>query len=381
MTTIGDVAKRAGVSKVTVSRVLNGASNVNAQTRERVQQAIAELQYLPNLAARSLRSRQTQTVALVVPDITNVFWTTVARGAEDTAQRRGYSVLLGNTDENPDKQQSYLSAMLQQKVDGVMIAPTNSDAERMGPLRDRQIPTVVIDRKLNGWEVDAVRGDSAGGARSLTEHLLGLGYNHIAMITGPRGASTAEERVGGYALALRKAGLPVDKRLVRWGEFRVAWGERLAGEILDEELRPDAIFAANNAVALGVLECLIKRGLRVPQDIALVCFDEMADVARLFQFFSVASQPAYEIGSLAAARLIDRIQGIEKGAPAEQILPSRLTLRYSCGRLIRAAPYTQIGLLDANLGTQFPVVTMDVPLLDGQEQVALAECIRDLAGD
>lgn len=375
MPTIGDVARRAGVSKVTVSRVLNGASNVNAQTRERVENAIAEMQYIPNLAARSLRSRQTQTLAFVVPDITNVFWTTVARGVEDTAQRCGYSVVLGNTDEDAEKQQSYLRAMMQLRVDGVMIAPANRNADMIRPLRDMNVPTMVIDRKLDGWEGDSVRGDSAGGARSIVEHLINLGHRNIAVITGPRGASTAEERAGGYCLALRKAGLSVDPRLIRWGEFRAASGERLAAELLDEGLPLDAIFAANNVVALGVLECLLKRGIRVPQDIALVCFDEMADAARLFQFFSVAAQPAYEIGATAATQLIHRIQGVETGPPKEQILPAHLTLRYSCGRSLGRSP---AGTPDLLAGMQIPVDMCEVPLLDRAEQEMFRACMRDL---
>jgi LacI family transcriptional regulator len=375
MPTIGDVARRAGVSKVTVSRVLNGANNVNALTRERVQQVIADLEYLPNLAARSLRSRQTQTLALVVPDIANVFWTTVARGAEDVAQRRGYSVLLGNTDENGEKQQSYLRAVMQQRVDGVMIAPTSCDAERIRPLRERDVPTVVIDRRLDGWTVDSVRGDSVGGARSLIEHLLHLGHRSIAVITGPRGASTAEDRVAGYCLALRKAGLEFNPGFVSWGEFRVASGERLTAKLLDDGLHPDAIFAANNLIALGVLECLLKRGLRVPQDIALVCFDEMADAARLFQFFTVASQPAYEIGAAAATQLIDRIQGVVVGPPREQILPAHLALRYSCGR---GSGQSTAGIADLLAGLQMSVETREVPLLDEKERALYDLCVKDL---
>jgi LacI family transcriptional regulator len=337
---------------------------------------IADLEYLPNLAARSLRSRQTQTLALVVPDIANVFWTTVARGAEDVAQRRGYSVLLGNTDENGEKQQSYLRAVMQQRVDGVMIAPTSREAERIRPLREQDIPTVVIDRKLDGWTVDSVRGDSIGGARSLVEHLLAVGHQKIAMVTGPRGASTAEDRVAGYCLGLRKAGKAFDPAYVRWGEFRAASGERLTAELLDEGCTPDAILAANNQIALGVMECLLKRGLCVPQDVAVVCFDEMADAARLFQFFTVATQPAYEIGAAAANQLIDRILGAVTGPACERIFPARLTLRYSCGR---AADQSSAGTADLLAGLQIPVETRPVALLDDAEKVLYELCVRELA--
>lgn len=372
MATIGDVAKRAGVSKVTVSRVLNKASNVNPETRARVEQAIADLQYLPSQAARSLRVGQTQTIALVVPDITNVFWTTVARGVEDAAQRREYSVLLCNTDESAEKQRSYISAVMRQRVDGVMIAPYNREGGAIQPLRAHRIPVVVVDRRVEGLAVDCVRGDSLGGARSLVEHLIHLGYRKIAMISGPRGASTAEERVAGYLLALRKAGLPFDRNLICWGEFRATEGERLTSELYERGTRPDAIVAANNQIALGVWEGLSKRNLHIPQDVALVCFDEMAGAARLFQFFTVAAQPAYEIGATAAELLFERIQRIPNDSPPKEIiLPSRLVLRASCGRLREkiAAPYSMEPAISD------PEEIQPIPPLDEKERALMAECL------
>ena len=374
MSTIGDVARRAGVSKVTVSRVLNGASNVNLDTRTRVETAIADLKYLPNLAARSLRSRQTSTIALVVPDITNIFWTTVARGVEDEAQRREYSVFLGNTDESAEKQRSYLKAVVQQRVDGVIIAPYNCEVASILPLREHNIPTVVIDRKLDRWEVDAVRGDSSGGACALVEHLLQLGRRRIAMITGPRGASTAEERVGGYLLALHKAGISFDPHLLRWGEFRASSGEMMAADLFETNPYPDAIFAANNQIALGVLEFLLKRGLRVPQDVALVCFDEMADAARLFQFFTVAAQPAYEIGTTAARMLFERIRGDPKDPVREVILPSRLVLRSSCGRFAGKSSQIVDGI---EMGGVEEIRA--VPPFSPEDLVLLKECMERLS--
>ena len=370
MSTIGDVARRAGVSKVTVSRVLNGATHVNPDTRARVEQAISDLKYMPNLAARSLRSRQSSTIALVVPDITNVFWTTVARGVEDEAQRRDYSVFLGNTDESADKQRSYLRAVVQQRVDGVIIAPYNCEAVSIRPLADNRIPTVVIDRKLDQWEVDSVRGDSAGGACALVGHLVQLGYRRIAMISGPKGASTAEERAAGYLLALRKAGIGYDPRLLRWGEFRASSGEMLAADLYANGPIPDAIFAANNQIALGALEFLLKRGLKVPEDVALVCFDEMSDAARLFQFFTVAAQPAYEIGQTAANLLFERIRGENSAPVREVIMPSHLVLRSSCGRFAGSARPLQ--------GLEVAVEVRQVPLFNLVEQQALKECLDEL---
>lgn len=335
MITIHDVAQRAGVSPVTVSRVINGVANVNPETRARVERAIRELGYLPNRAARSLRVRQTHTLALLVPDITNAFWTTVARGVEDAAQTRGYSVLLCNTDENPLKQSSYLEAVLQQRVDGVILAPCDTDPSRLAALQIHQTPAVLIDRRVTDWDGDWVISDSLGGARALVEHLVHLGRRSIAMVTGPRGTSTAEDRVAGYRLALLSAGLAFDPRLVRYGEFRAPSGREQIHRMLDEGLRPDAILAANNVLAMGVLEALNERGLSVPQEVALVCFDDLPDLAQFFPFLTVAAQPAYDMGLNAAQLLLSRIDAAGPLQPRQVVLPVRLILRYSCGRLLQ----------------------------------------------
>jgi LacI family transcriptional regulator len=329
--TISDVAREAGVSTVTVSRVINGEPNVNATTREKVQAAVAALGYVPNVAARSLRSKRTHTLALLVPDITNVFWTTIARGVEDAAQALGYSVLLCNTDENPDKQARYLQVVASQRVDGVIIAPYNADAANLRQLEARAIPTVVVDRRVDGWDVDSVYGDSVGGAAALVRHLIGVGHRRIAVISGPRGASTADDRVDGYCRALAEAGLALDPALVKRGEFRVASGEALAGELLALAEPPTAIFAANNAIVLGAAWALAKQGRRVPQDVALVCFDDLPETALLFPFLTVVVQPAYEMGVHAAQLLLDRLKAGEPLPPRRVVLPARLIIRYSCG--------------------------------------------------
>lgn len=332
MTTINDVAKRAGVSPVTVSRVLNGAPNVNAVTRERVNRAISDLGYVPNIVARSLRSRRTRSLALLLPDITNPFWPTVARGVEDAAQQGGYTVLLCNTDENAEKQARYLEVVVSQQVDGVILAPCDSDGRKLTLLRDRRVATVVIDRRIDDWDVDTVRGDSIGGAHALVRHVIDLGHSHIAVLTGPAHASTSQDRVAGYEAALMHASLRIDAGLIRYGEFREASGKQMTHALLDE--RPDvtAVFAGNNAIALGVLEALGERGLRVPQDMGLVCFDELSRAANLFPFLTVAEQPAYEMGLEAARLLLSALESDEPLPPRHIMLPSRLVVRHSCSR-------------------------------------------------
>ncbi len=344
MATISDVAKRAGVAPVTVSRVINKANNVSADTRARVERAIEELGYVPSGVAQSLRSKRTRSLALLVPDITNAFWTTVARGVEDAAQSQGYSILLCNTDEDVTKQLRYLDVVVSQRVDGVIIAPYDSQVKNLGKLPERHIPTVVIDRHINGWQVDTVTGDSISGARALVQHLVRLGHTRIAMITGAAETSTAADRVAGYQLALAEAGLPIDLNLIKYGEFRAEAGERLTEQVLAENPPPTAIFAANNAIATGVVDALEKRGLRTPQDIALVVFDDLPNTSHFFPFFTVAVQPAYEIGVNAAQLLLSRLEAEVSLQPRQVVLPTRLIIRHSCGSRLKENGHATLSL-------------------------------------
>ena len=331
MPTISDVAKRAGVSPATVSRVIQGASNVRPATRERVLCAIEDLGYVPSAAAQSLRSKRTHTLALVVSDITNTFWTTVARGVEDEAQTQGYAVLLCNTDESLAKQLRYLDLLIRQQVDGVIIAPYDLDARHLDKLRQRKIPTVLVDRRIEGWDVDSVCGDSISGARALVQHLIELGHTRIAVVSGPANTSTAEDRITGYCLALTQAGLPCDPRLIVRGEFRSGMGQSLTHSLLDEGLNPSAIFATNNAIAMGVIDALGTRGLHIPQDIALVSFDDLPNASHLFPFLTVVTQPAYDMGVNAAQLLLSRLNSEVELRPRHVVLPTRLVVRHSCG--------------------------------------------------
>jgi LacI family transcriptional regulator len=344
LSTINDVAKRAGVSPVTVSRVINNAGNVSAATREKVERAIEELGYVPSVMARSLRSKRTGTLALIVSDVTNPFWTTVARGVEDTAQSHDYSVFLCNTDENPVKQQCYLDVVVAQRVDGVIIAPYDSDAQNLAQLRKRNIPTVIIDRRIEGWDVDSVRGDSVSGARALVQHLISLGHRRIAMLSGPANTSTADDRIAGYCMALTEAGIPVAPGLIKRGEYRITSGAELTHQVLDEGLNPTAIFAANNTLAAGVIQALGKRGLRIPQDIALVCFDDLPNVSYLFPFLTVVVQPVYDMGMNAAQLLLSRLDSEVSLQPRHVVLPTRLIVRHSCGSRLQDSDHPTLSL-------------------------------------
>ena len=328
MTTIREVAKRAGVAPITVSRVINGSGYVNEETRRRVEQAIQELDYVPNVLARGLRSRRTHTLGLLVTDITNAFWTTVARGAEDAAMQNGYSVFLCNTDEDIRKQKQYLRALLSHQVEGAIIAPASSDGAALRPLQRARLPFVVIDRRVANVHADLVVGDSVGGARMLVEHLLARGHRRIGHLGGPRGISTADDRERGYREALQAAGVAVDEALVRRGDYKQESGYQQMRALLSRTELPTAVLAANNVLAVGALVALREEGLRVPDDVAIVCFDDLPQASQIDPFLTVAAQPAYDFGATAVRLLLERLADPRR-PPQTVVLPVRLIVRRS----------------------------------------------------
>lgn len=337
MPNIRDVAKLAGVAPITVSRVVNGADSVTEDTRQRVQQAIDQLHYVPNSLARSLRSRQSHTIALIVSDITNPFWTTVARGVEDTAAENDYRTILCNTDENPAKETNYLNLLVGRRVDGIIVAPATREKKRLSLLKQVQVSCVLIDRRVEGFKADLVYGDSRTGARLLLDHLIELGHRRIALINGPSTISTAQDRADGYRETLEQHGLNVDENLIFQGEFKQESGYRLVKQALVCNPRPTAIFAANNFIALGVLQALQEANLRVPEDIALVCIDDIPYLSAIDPFLTVAAQPAYEMGESAARLLVERLTTNRTGKTREVVLAPQLIIRRSCGQGQRTA--------------------------------------------
>jgi LacI family transcriptional regulator len=332
MVTIRDVAKLAGVSPITVSRVINNSQGVNRLTRERVQRAVEGLHYVPNTLAKSLRSKKTHTMALVVSDITNPFWTTIARGVEDTAAKNGFHVILCNTDENPEKEANYINILLQRRVDGIIIAPTTNDKRRLSALTRQKVPCVLIDRQVNGFKADVVRSNNLEGARQLTRHLLTLGHRRIAMLSGPTWVSTAEERVRGYCQALQEQGVPDEEHLITRSDYKQEGGYLSVKELLTTVPRPTAIIAANNFMAIGALQALRDAGLRVPEDIALVCFDDIPQASLIYPFLTVSNQCAYEMGTTSAQLLMERLKDKKNRRRREIELETTLIIRKSCGQ-------------------------------------------------
>jgi LacI family transcriptional regulator len=329
MTTIRDVAKRAGVAPITASRALNDSGYVSLDTRARVRRAAAELNYVPNMLANSLRSNRTQTLALILSDIANPFWTTVARGIEDEASRCDFTVIYCNTDAGEEKQAQYISMLLRRRVDGVLLVPASSSAESVRSLQAQDVKVVVLDHVLQGVNADVVRGASCEGARSLVNHLIGLGHRRIALLTGPAELFTAQERALGYCEALQTAHIPIDERLMLYGSYTVESGATLTESILQLQPLPTAIFAANNFLSAGALRTLYRHGLRVPEDMSLTSFDDLPFEYLLNPFLTVVKQPAYELGSTAARLLLQRILHPEDTAHQEIVLPTEMVIRTS----------------------------------------------------
>jgi LacI family transcriptional regulator len=330
MPTIRDVAKRAGVAPITVSRVINNSGYFSQETRERVEAAIAELGYVPNTLARGLRSKRTNTLALVMTDITNPFFTNIARGVEDTASDAGFTVIYCNTDESEVKEYKYAQILAQKQVDGILLVPACSNPKSVEFLQSVDISVVLLDRTVPGVKSDVVRCDSEDGAYRLVRLLIELGHRHIAVLTGPRGVSTAEDRVAGYRRALSEAGLAENEQAY-YGSFTQACGYDLTMQIMAKPSPPTALFGANNFISIGAMKALRDSGLRVPEDVAMISFDDLPVTFVVNPYLTVAAQPAYEMGQKATELLLNRLTGEAAEECQEVLLPIEIIVRQSSG--------------------------------------------------
>jgi LacI family transcriptional regulator len=303
VTTIGDVARKAGVSPATVSRVLNGTATVSAERAERVRQAAEALRYQPSGPARALRRQRTTLWAAIVADIENPFFTSMLRGVEDIAQRENHRLVLCNSDEDVDKEAAYIDVAIADRMAGVIIAVASTGKSSLEPLVEAGIPVVAVDRRPRSSAIDSVLVDNRLGARQATDHLLDGGARRVGCITGPARLSNAETRLAGYRDALEGRGLPEDGDLVRRADFREEGGHRAACSLLDGPRPPDAIFVTNNLMTLGALRALRERGCRVPDDVTLVGFDDAPWTSLVTPPLSVVAQPTAEIGRQAAELL------------------------------------------------------------------------------
>lgn len=328
MASIKDVASRAGVSVATVSRVLNDHPAVRPDTRTRVLAAVADLGYRPNAVARSLRTERTRTLGLVISDVLNPFFTELARSVEDEARALGYSVIIGNADEQPELQDHHVRTLLDRRIDGLLVSPTDGGSPLMLDAARAGTPMVFVDRWIQGVDVPVVRADGRDAIRDLVAHLYALGHRRLAIIAGPAATTTGSERVDAFRDALREHDLPLPHDYIGKGDFQAASGRRATAAFLSLPNPPDAVFAADNLMALGAMDEIRSRGLRVPDDIALAAFDDIPWFVHTDPPITAVAQPTGELGRAAVRALIDRVEG----RPASSVTVSaRLVVRRSCG--------------------------------------------------
>lgn len=332
MSSLREVAKFSNVSTATVSRVINNDPKVSAKTKQRVEAVIQQLNYLPNRVAQRLRSshRKAKLIGLVIPDIQNPFYVDVVRGIEEFSYQNGFAVMIGNFGQDENREQLYLDLLQSENVDGFIVAPALQRDDKVRELVNKDFPLVCIDRELHNSDSDVVRVDNAQGAYNAIEHLLRLGHRRIGVISGNLSIQTYIDRLEGYKRALAEYNIEFDPELVYVKGSDFVSGVELTNEILDldKAVRPTAIFTANNLITLGSLEAIHKRGIRIPEDISIVGFDDMYWSSSLNPPLTAVFQPGFEIGRMAADLLNQRILNPQK--PKENIvMKTKLMIRRS----------------------------------------------------
>jgi LacI family transcriptional regulator len=327
---IYDVAREARVSVFTVSAVVNHKTHVGKKLRERVDAAIRKLNYRPNLLARGLAKQKTHTIGMIVPDIANPFFPLVVRGAEDAAQKRGYNLLLCNSDDSQEKEENALEVLLSKRVDGILL--TKAVCDLNPPLRqliqEMKVPIVLVVRTYPQISRDAVITDDYRGAYDAVSHLARAGRKRIGLIGGPRKVSNGRARWEGFRDALKANGLAYEPDLVIEGDYRVEGGYRTGNLLLSH--RPDGIYVANFLMTVGLLKAAEEMGLRCPEDFGLVSFDDYPWLSTFRPKLSTVELPKYRLGQEAAELLLDRIGG-NNGPGIVKKLQPELRVRESCG--------------------------------------------------
>jgi LacI family transcriptional regulator len=330
MATIKDVARLAGVSVATVSRVMNGSAVVSAPRRGRVQKAAARLNYSPNVAARSLITNRTHAIGVLLPDLFGEFFSEVIRGIDHVAREAGLHVLLSSSHADTEALIAALRAM-RGRIDGLIVMAPDIAAPKALERARAEIPLVLIDPGLGARGCDAISISNQEGAHALVSHMLELGHKRIATITGPARNIDAEQRLAGYRQALREHGVERDPELEITGDFTEPSGYEAAMRMLALKRPPTAVFAANDYMAIGVLGALSDANVRVPQDMALGGFDDIAMSRYLNPPLTTVRVDAYRLGRRAAERLIRDQNGDAERKPVREVLSTTLVIRGSCG--------------------------------------------------
>jgi len=326
--TIYDVARLAGVSTATVSRALNGTGQIAPATLATIEAAVEELGYHPNTVARSLVTKSTHTIALLLPDITNPFYAALVRGIQEAAFGHGRTMLLCTTEGDAEREEHYLRLLQAKQVDGALVDGLVLPADRIAGFVEDGFPIVCLDRDIDSRSIPVVQVDNRIGGRLATKHLIELGHTRIAHVTGAGELGISDERLAGYRDALTAARIEPDFDLVEEGRFTEEGGHDAASTLIEGHPDITAIFAANDLSALGVLNALAENGRSVPDDVSVVGFDDLRLAAYTSPPLTTVRQPGVEIARLATEILI----GLTEGRPAQRmrhLLEPELVLRAS----------------------------------------------------
>ncbi|HVP18755.1 MAG TPA: LacI family DNA-binding transcriptional regulator [Spirochaetia bacterium] len=330
MITRNDVAAAAGVSPSTVSYVLNdGPRSVSEAIKERVWKAVRELGYHPNAVARSLRTARVGMVGLMVPDISNPFFAGLSRGAQDVAKERGYFVVVCNTDGKLDQEISLMHSLYEHRLEGMIVDPVEVMPKDLTFLQDREVPVVLSGLDREQAIADCAGVDDTEAAADAVSHLLELGHIDIALITGPLKLRRMNNRPDGYRKALAGRGIPWREELVTNGSYSQVSGYECARELAARKVKFTAVFAANDLMAIGAMAAFQELGMRVPEDVALIGFDNIPESNVATPRLSTVDNPHYTQGRVAAEMLFERINGEFTGEPRAVVLPHRLIIRGS----------------------------------------------------
>lgn len=352
MPTIRDVAARAGVSTSTVSNVLNNSDNVRADLRTRVMKAIREISYHRDEMARSLRTRRSNIVGMIIPDLSDPFFPTVVRGAEDALDRQGYTLIVGSSDNDVEKERRYYSTFRGKRVDGLLIVISLEHRAPNYLLRHNldDVPIVYVGRSHPELEGDCVMLDDIGGSYKAVSHLLQSGHRCIGIITGPLSLLDARLRLQGYKLALQEHGILAEESLIREGRYDIPSGHTGTKALLSLHPRPTALFSCNHQMTIGCVQAITETGVS-PQEISLISFDDLDWFSLLRPSVSAIPQPAYELGATAAEVLVTRLTRQLTGPACRRILGAELVIRDStrfgpCEVSDRTAPSSPKGQKD-----------------------------------
>ncbi|RIX84079.1 LacI family DNA-binding transcriptional regulator [Acidovorax cavernicola] len=334
MATIKDVALKADVSVTTVSHVVNDTRHVSAKVRERVELAIRELGYVPNAMARSLKSNTTSTLGMLIPNSSNPYFAEIVRIVEDRCFGAGYTLVLCNTDDEPRRQSVYLQVLAERRIDGLIVVSTGADEDDslVTQLRGLRIPTVLLDREIADPACDLVETAHMQGGLLAVRHLLSLGHKRIACIGGPTGVTSSEQRIEGWRMALAETGSAPNADALLWrGGFTSQGGYEAMHAILRTEEKPSAVFVCNDLMAIGALRAAHESGVRVPDELSIVGFDDIELSAYTSPPLTTVAQPKERIGALAVDMLLERMGGKRRDA-RKVVLQPELRVRASTAR-------------------------------------------------